>query len=157
MLKAEVLLVRPLLEAVAREVTALLQVSWPSVTLSPSPPIPQSIIRVVFHDRRLQYTEHQQLEGWKWNRPGDRLLDLGMSGCRRLWRGDARRLAVVPVAMLAPCAIASREFGCYWVLCALSCSAVRNTVGVLVLKGPEPGILSFQPFTEFSIGASISR
>ncbi|KAK2090167.1 ubiquitin-specific protease ubp1 [Saguinus oedipus] len=36
----------------------------------------QSIIRVVFHDRRLQYTEHQQLEGWKWNRPGDRLLDL---------------------------------------------------------------------------------
>ncbi|XP_041532711.1 upstream-binding protein 1 isoform X1 [Microtus oregoni] len=36
----------------------------------------KSIIRVVFHDRRLQYTEHQQLEGWKWNRPGDRLLDL---------------------------------------------------------------------------------
>lgn len=32
---------------------------------------------MVFHDRRLQYTEHQQLEGWKWNRPGDRLLDLG--------------------------------------------------------------------------------
>lgn len=37
----------------------------------------QSIVRVVFHDRRLQYTEHQQLEGWKWNRPGDRLLDIG--------------------------------------------------------------------------------
>ncbi|XP_055489776.1 upstream-binding protein 1-like isoform X2 [Leucoraja erinacea] len=36
----------------------------------------KSIIRVVFHDRRLQYTEHEQLEGWKWNRPGDRLLDL---------------------------------------------------------------------------------
>ncbi|XP_053118477.1 upstream-binding protein 1 isoform X6 [Hemicordylus capensis] len=36
----------------------------------------KSNIRVVFHDRRLQYTEHQQLEGWKWNRPGDRLLDL---------------------------------------------------------------------------------
>lgn len=32
---------------------------------------------MVFHDRRLQYTEHQQLEGWKWNRPGDRLLDIG--------------------------------------------------------------------------------
>lgn len=32
----------------------------------------------MFHDRRLQYTEHQQLEGWKWNRPGDRLLDLGI-------------------------------------------------------------------------------
>ncbi|KAL0586303.1 Upstream-binding protein 1 [Plecturocebus cupreus] len=36
----------------------------------------KSIIRVVFHDRRLQYTEHLQLEGWKWNRPRDRLLDL---------------------------------------------------------------------------------
>uniref|UniRef100_A0A8C7GLE5 Transcription factor CP2 n=1 Tax=Oncorhynchus kisutch TaxID=8019 RepID=A0A8C7GLE5_ONCKI len=39
----------------------------------------KSIIRVVFHDRRLQYTEHQQLEGWRWNRPGDRILDLGDS------------------------------------------------------------------------------
>ncbi|XP_041057686.1 transcription factor CP2-like protein 1 isoform X3 [Carcharodon carcharias] len=36
----------------------------------------QSIIRVVFHDRRLQYTEHQQLEGWRWSRPGDRILDM---------------------------------------------------------------------------------
>ncbi|KAF0884295.1 TF2L1 protein, partial [Crocuta crocuta] len=34
------------------------------------------IIRVVFHDRRLQYTEHQQLEGWRWSRPGDRILDI---------------------------------------------------------------------------------
>lgn len=40
---------------------------------------PQSIIRVVFHDRRLQYTEHQQLEGWRWSRPGDRILDIGES------------------------------------------------------------------------------
>ncbi|OBS82163.1 hypothetical protein A6R68_23847 [Neotoma lepida] len=38
----------------------------------------KSLIRVVFQDRRLQYTEHQQLEGWKWNRPGDRLLDLNI-------------------------------------------------------------------------------
>ncbi|XP_034043186.1 transcription factor CP2-like protein 1 [Thalassophryne amazonica] len=36
----------------------------------------KSIIRVVFHDRRLQYMEHQQLEGWRWNRPGDRILDI---------------------------------------------------------------------------------
>ncbi|XP_067890999.1 transcription factor CP2-like protein 1 isoform X2 [Heterodontus francisci] len=36
----------------------------------------KSIIRVVFHDRRLQYTEHQQLEGWRWSRPGDRILDM---------------------------------------------------------------------------------
>ncbi|XP_043910988.1 transcription factor CP2-like protein 1 isoform X1 [Protopterus annectens] len=36
----------------------------------------KSVIRVVFHDRRLQYSEHQQLEGWKWSRPGDRILDI---------------------------------------------------------------------------------
>uniref|UniRef100_A0A8B9Q7X9 Transcription factor CP2 like 1 n=1 Tax=Apteryx owenii TaxID=8824 RepID=A0A8B9Q7X9_APTOW len=36
----------------------------------------EGIIRVVFHDRRLQYTEHQQLEGWRWSRPGDRILDI---------------------------------------------------------------------------------
>ncbi|KAM9804831.1 transcription factor CP2-like protein 1 [Neosynchiropus ocellatus] len=36
----------------------------------------KSVVRVVFHDRRLQYTEHQQLEGWRCSRPGDRLLDM---------------------------------------------------------------------------------
>ncbi|KAL2081011.1 hypothetical protein ACEWY4_022864 [Coilia grayii] len=36
----------------------------------------KSVVRVVFHDRRLQYTEHQHLEGWRWNRPGDRILDI---------------------------------------------------------------------------------
>ncbi|KAM3934867.1 transcription factor CP2-like [Leptodactylus fuscus] len=36
----------------------------------------KSIFRVVFHDRRLQYTEQEQLEGWRWNRPGDRILDI---------------------------------------------------------------------------------
>ncbi|XP_072502384.1 transcription factor CP2-like protein 1 isoform X2 [Notamacropus eugenii] len=36
----------------------------------------KSVVRVVFHDRRLQYTEQQQLEGWRWNRPGDRILDI---------------------------------------------------------------------------------
>ncbi|XP_073182018.1 transcription factor CP2-like protein 1 isoform X1 [Lepidochelys kempii] len=36
----------------------------------------KSVARVVFHDRRLQYMEHQQLEGWRWNRPGDRILDI---------------------------------------------------------------------------------
>nr|XP_025041969.1 upstream-binding protein 1 [Pelodiscus sinensis] len=40
----------------------------------------KSVARVVFHDRRLQYTEHQQLEGWRWNRPGDRILDIGEPG-----------------------------------------------------------------------------
>uniref|UniRef100_A0A8D2L986 Grh/CP2 DB domain-containing protein n=1 Tax=Varanus komodoensis TaxID=61221 RepID=A0A8D2L986_VARKO len=37
---------------------------------------PIIVVRVVFHDRRLQYTEHQQLEGWRWSRPGDRILDI---------------------------------------------------------------------------------
>ncbi|XP_074080147.1 transcription factor CP2-like protein 1 isoform X2 [Macrotis lagotis] len=36
----------------------------------------KSVVRVVFHDRRLQYTEQQQLEGWRWSRPGDRILDI---------------------------------------------------------------------------------
>lgn len=59
--------------------TCVLQwLGFPLFTLSTGNfPVFQSIIRVVFHDRRLQYTEHQQLEGWRWNRPGDRILDLG--------------------------------------------------------------------------------
>ena len=36
----------------------------------------KSQVRVVFHDRRLQYTENQQFESWKVNRPGDRLLNI---------------------------------------------------------------------------------
>ncbi|KAM4756606.1 transcription factor CP2-like protein 1 isoform 4-T4 [Cyanocitta cristata] len=43
---------------------------WPWLT-----PV-QSVVRVVFHDRRLQYSEQQQLEGWRWSRPGDRILDI---------------------------------------------------------------------------------
>ncbi|XP_046694855.1 transcription factor CP2-like protein 1 isoform X2 [Silurus meridionalis] len=35
----------------------------------------KSTVRVLFHDRRLRYSEYQQLEGWRWNRPGDRILD----------------------------------------------------------------------------------
>lgn len=36
----------------------------------------KSFLKVVFHDRRLQYTEHQQLEGWRFSRPGDRLVNI---------------------------------------------------------------------------------
>ena len=37
----------------------------------------KSQIRVLFHDRRLQYTEFQQFENWKSNhQPGDRLLNI---------------------------------------------------------------------------------
>uniref|UniRef100_A0A8C9CV66 Grh/CP2 DB domain-containing protein n=1 Tax=Phocoena sinus TaxID=42100 RepID=A0A8C9CV66_PHOSS len=39
----------------------------------------KSVFHVVFHDRWLQYTEHQQLEGWRWNPPGDSILDIPMS------------------------------------------------------------------------------
>jgi transcription factor CP2-like protein len=31
---------------------------------------------VVFHERRLQYMENEQICTWKQNRPGDRLLDV---------------------------------------------------------------------------------
>ncbi|XP_038609896.1 transcription factor CP2-like protein 1 isoform X2 [Tachyglossus aculeatus] len=43
---------------------------------SECPRLLKSVVRVVFHDRRLQYTEQQQLEGWRWSRPGDRILDI---------------------------------------------------------------------------------
>ncbi|NXV53947.1 TF2L1 protein, partial [Uria aalge] len=36
----------------------------------------QSVVRVVFHDRRLRRSERQQLERWRWSRPGDRILDI---------------------------------------------------------------------------------
>ncbi|XP_032285130.1 transcription factor CP2-like protein 1 [Phoca vitulina] len=36
----------------------------------------KSVVRVIFHDRRLQYTEQEQLDGWRWSRPGDRILDI---------------------------------------------------------------------------------
>ncbi|XP_028376671.2 transcription factor CP2-like protein 1 isoform X3 [Phyllostomus discolor] len=43
---------------------------------SQGPRLLKSVARVVFHDRRLQYTEQQQLDGWRWSRPGDRILDI---------------------------------------------------------------------------------
>ncbi|KAM6189705.1 LOW QUALITY PROTEIN: transcription factor CP2-like protein 1 [Sarcoramphus papa] len=47
----------------------------PWLVAGPDPAV-QSVVRVVFHDRRLQYSEQQQLEGWRWSRPGDRILDI---------------------------------------------------------------------------------
>lgn len=56
--------------------------SIPAASAQPALPVcSQSIVRVVFHERRLQYMEHQQLEGWRWNRPGDRILDIGQLTC----------------------------------------------------------------------------
>ncbi|XP_054544591.1 transcription factor CP2-like protein 1 [Talpa occidentalis] len=40
------------------------------------PQLLKSVARVVFHDRRLQCMEQLQLDGWRWNRPGDRILDI---------------------------------------------------------------------------------
>ncbi|XP_055254578.1 LOW QUALITY PROTEIN: transcription factor CP2-like protein 1 [Moschus berezovskii] len=37
---------------------------------------PQSVVHVVFHDWHLQFTEQQQLDEWRWSRPGDRILDI---------------------------------------------------------------------------------
>lgn len=39
----------------------------------------KSIVRVVFHERRLQYMEKEQLEVWKLTRPGERIVDIGMT------------------------------------------------------------------------------
>ncbi|XP_012515283.1 PREDICTED: transcription factor CP2-like protein 1 [Propithecus coquereli] len=43
------------------------------------PRLLKSVVRVVFHDRRLQYMEQQQLDGWRWSRPGDRILDIDVA------------------------------------------------------------------------------
>jgi len=37
----------------------------------------QSIVSVVFHERRLQYVEKEQLDVWKLTRPGERIIDIG--------------------------------------------------------------------------------
>ena len=34
-------------------------------------------MRVVFHERRLQYMEKEQLDVWKLTRPGERIVDIG--------------------------------------------------------------------------------
>eukprot|EP00106_Octopus_bimaculoides_P021947 XP_014789389.1 PREDICTED: transcription factor CP2-like [Octopus bimaculoides] len=36
----------------------------------------QSVVKVCFHERRLQYMEKEQLELWRLTRPGERLLDI---------------------------------------------------------------------------------
>ncbi|XP_004685038.1 PREDICTED: transcription factor CP2-like protein 1 [Condylura cristata] len=43
---------------------------------SQCPQLLKSVARVVFHDRRLQCMEQLQLDGWRWSRPGDRILDI---------------------------------------------------------------------------------
>ncbi|XP_072173911.1 transcription factor CP2-like [Diadema setosum] len=38
----------------------------------------KSVVRVLFHDKRLQYTEQAQIHGWKTNRPGERILRIDL-------------------------------------------------------------------------------
>lgn len=75
---------------------------------------PQSVVRVVFHDRRLQYTEQQQLDGWRWSRPGDRILDIGEWGgagtlqgrfrvWKALWLGRAEACSQLATLCLQMC------------------------------------------------------
>ena len=36
----------------------------------------QSVVRVTFNDKRLQYAEQEQLEEWRTSRPGERFIKL---------------------------------------------------------------------------------
>ncbi|XP_053309391.1 transcription factor CP2-like protein 1 [Spea bombifrons] len=47
-----------------------------SVDVAESRNLLKTVVRVVFHDRRLQYSERQQLESWQMSHPGDRILDI---------------------------------------------------------------------------------
>lgn len=38
----------------------------------------KSVVRVLFHDKRLQYTEHAQIDEWRTNRPGERILRIDL-------------------------------------------------------------------------------
>lgn len=37
----------------------------------------QSIVKICFHERRLQYMEREQIDSWRNTRPGERILDIG--------------------------------------------------------------------------------
>jgi len=45
----------------------------------------QSVIRVVFHERRLQYMEREQLAIWRQTRPGERIVDIGLLSVIFFW------------------------------------------------------------------------
>lgn len=36
----------------------------------------KTVIRICFHERRLQYMEKEQMESWQKARPGDRILEV---------------------------------------------------------------------------------
>lgn len=36
----------------------------------------QSVVRLCFHERRLQYMEREQIAAWRMSRPGDRIVEI---------------------------------------------------------------------------------
>ena len=36
----------------------------------------QSVVRLCFHERRLQYMEREQIAAWRMSRPGDRIMEI---------------------------------------------------------------------------------
>ncbi|MEQ2181298.1 hypothetical protein GOODEAATRI_010012, partial [Goodea atripinnis] len=84
--------------------------------LKPSPASLQSIVRIVFHDRRLQYMEHQQLEGWRWNRPGDRILDvvLPVARCLKPQQPQQRQPSIAHLPQLTNTMFFHREDTQQW-------------------------------------------
>ena len=38
----------------------------------------QSVVRLVFHERRLQYMEREQLAAWEASHPGDSILEVDL-------------------------------------------------------------------------------
>ncbi|XP_059472926.1 transcription factor CP2-like protein 1 [Neocloeon triangulifer] len=45
----------------------------------------KSVIRICFHERRLQYMEREKLAAWRQSRPGDRILELDIPLSYGLW------------------------------------------------------------------------
>lgn len=57
----------------------------------------RNIVRVVFHDRRLQFMEREQLATWRQTRPGERILDIDVPLCHGITDicRDSQRLNTV--------------------------------------------------------------
>jgi transcription factor CP2 and related proteins len=45
----------------------------------------KSVIRICFHERRLQYMEREKLAAWRQSRPGDRILETDIPLSYGLW------------------------------------------------------------------------
>jgi len=45
----------------------------------------KSVIRICFHERRLQYMEREKLAAWRQSRPGDRIVEVDIPLSYGLW------------------------------------------------------------------------